>query len=358
MKNFEENKQKLKFIDLFAGIGGFSLALENNGMECVFASEIDIHCAKVYKDNFGKTPVGDITKINASEIPDFDFLTAGFPCQPFSFAGNKQGFSDKTRGTLFFDICRILEEKKPEMFLLENVKGLRTHDKGETLRIITKTLTDLGYTIYHKVLKSYDFGVPQYRERWYCVGFKKNIPFIFPEGNKRRTTIRDIVDNGNNDESLKLSDFELDRIDHHFTNMENYENGRVPHDNSKYAPNTKKGKHGIFSYLKPDTTLRFHVGDKAKSQIQEAYYVSLDSVAPTIIATRAPKLWDLRRKFSILECKRIQGFPDNFKMDVSDLQARKQLGNSITVTVVDMIVKTMLFYHSGYNEVQNQKLTG
>ena len=117
----------MKFIDLFAGIGGFRIALENHGQECVFTSEIDKYCQEVYEHNFGVKPFGDITKIEARDIPDFDILAAGFPCQPFSYAGKLEGFNDQTRGTLFFDIVRILEEKQPEMFLLENVKGLKSH---------------------------------------------------------------------------------------------------------------------------------------------------------------------------------------------------------------------------------------
>ncbi len=148
----------------------------------------------------------------------------------------------------------------------------------------------------------------------------------------------------NNDKTLKLSDFDINRIRFHFQNAKDRFD-RVKHDNSKYSPSSKKGKYGIYSYLKPDGTLRFHVGDRAKSQIQEAYYVSLDTVAPAIIASREPKLWDLERKFSVDECKLLQGFPKEFKMKVSDLQAKKQLGNAISIPVVQEIVKNMLYYY-------------
>ncbi|MBB5355240.1 DNA (cytosine-5)-methyltransferase 1 [Anoxybacillus mongoliensis] len=333
-----------KFIDLFAGIGGFRIAFESlsaHNMECVFSSEIDKFAREVYKHNFGDIPAGDITKIKASEIPDFDILAAGFPCQPFSYAGRLEGFEDKVRGTLFFDIVRILKEKRPKMFILENVKGLKSHKKGETLKIIEDTLKQLDYTIYWEILDSYDFGVPQYRQRWFCVGFDKEIYFEFPKGNQRGKVLRDIVDINNNDESLKLSQFEIDRINFHFSSNE----VRVKHDNSKYAPNTKKGKYGIYSYLKPDNTLRFHIGDKAKTQIQEAYYSSLDSVAPAIIASREPKLWDLKRRLSVEECKRLQGFPEWFEFNVSNVQAKKQLGNAVTVPVVRAIVDKMIYYY-------------
>lgn len=340
----KKERKKLKFIDLFAGIGGFRIAFEQNGCECVFSSEIDQYCKVVYEHNFGEEPSGDITQINAKDIPDFDILAAGFPCQPFSYAGRQEGFEDKTRGTLFFDIVRILAEKKPKMFILENVKGLKSHDKGRTLKVIESELKRLGYYIHQKIINSHDFGVPQKRERWYCVGFLEDVPFEFPSPTNSTTTLRDIVDVDLVDETLKLSDFEISRIKHHFSSTDI----RVQHDNSKYKPHTKKGKYGIFSFLKPDKTLRFHVGDVAKTQIQEAYYCSLDSVSPAIIAAREPKLWDLERRLSVDECRKLQGFPDWFRFTVSDFQAKKQLGNAIAVPVVNEIAKNMIRAYDNY----------
>ncbi|WP_197196492.1 DNA (cytosine-5-)-methyltransferase [Shouchella lehensis] len=339
------NQDKLKFVDLFAGIGGFRLAGEENGMECVFSSEIDKFACDVYKENFGETPEGDITKIEESKIPDFDVLFAGFPCQPFSYAGQLQGFEDEIRGTLFFDIIRILKEKKPKMFLLENVKGIKSHDKGKTFNTILEHLNQLDYHIHWTILNSLDFGVPQSRERWYCVGFKKDVEFEFPNPINSKSTLREIIDWHENDNlTLKLSDFEMNRINHHFMicNYDSPEQVRVEHDNSKYNPNTKKGKYGVFSYLKPDKSLRFHVGDFAKTQIQEAYYCNLDSFSPSIIAARAPKLWDIGRHLSVRECARLQGFPEDFRLSSSQVQAKKQLGNSVTVPVISEIVKNML----------------
>lgn len=334
--------KQMKFIDLFAGIGGFRIALEREGNKCVFSSEINKYCQQVYNDNFGTIPFGDITKIEAKEIPDFDILTAGFPCQPFSYAGRLEGFEDKTRGTLFFDVLRIIKEKQPKMFLLENVKGLKSHEKGTTMNTILTALEGAGYFVHWAILNSHDFGVPQKRERWYCVGFNKDIHFEFPKGTNSSTTLRDIIDINLEDKKLSITDFEKERIKHHFASSDI----RVQHDNSKYAPNTKKGKYGVYSYLKPDGTLRFHIGDVAKTQIQEAYYCSLDSVAPAIIATREPKLWDIARRLSVDECRKLQGFPSNFKFTVSDLQAKKQLGNSIAVPVVEAIVKNMMLYYA------------
>ena len=338
----------LRFIDLFAGIGGFRLAGEENGMRCVFSSEIDKYACEVYKMNFGDMPSGDITEIEADDIPDFDVLFAGFPCQPFSYSGQLQGFEDETRGTLFFDIVRILKAKQPKMFLLENIKGLKSHNKGETMSIIIEQLEALGYRVEWRILDSLHYGVPQSRERWYCVGFKdaeSSINFNFPEPDLDRVTIRSIIDfEENNNNSLKLSDFELSRINHHFDvcAIDDDQQIRVEHDNTKYESNTKKGKHGVFSYLKPDKSLRFHVGDYAKTQIQEAYYCNLDSYTPSIIASRAPKLWDMKRYLSDRECARLQGFPEKFKLSNSTAQAKKQLGNSVTVPVVSKIIKNML----------------
>ncbi|HLP64190.1 DNA cytosine methyltransferase [Flavobacterium sp.] len=335
-------KYTFKFIDLFAGIGGFRLALQNLGGKCVFTSEWDEFAKKTYRANFGETPFGDITKDqNKNYIPnDFDILCAGFPCQPFSYAGRNEGFKDQTRGTLFFDILEILEKHRPKVFFLENVKGLVSHEKGKTLETILNSLTTLGYHVHWKVLNSLDFGVPQKRERWYCVGFDKETDFEFPEGNKNiKPKLKDIIEQ-NNDLRLKLTDFELERIKYHFDNSKTQE--RVLHDSSKYNSNTKKGRHGVFSFQKSDNSLRFHVGDASKTQIQEAFYACLETYAPTIIANRVPKLWDIERKLSVLESKRLQSFPDNFIFPVSDNQAYKQLGNSVTLNVIQAIAEKII----------------
>ena len=333
---------QFSFIDLFAGIGGFRLAAQNIGGECVFSSEWDAQAQRTYIANYGEMPFGDITKKETkSYIPKkFDLLCAGFPCQPFSYAGEGKGFDDETRGTLFFDICQILKEHKPPMVLLENVKGLVSHDKGKTLETIISSLRCLGYYPHYKVMSSLDFGLPQKRERWYCVAYREDIDFEFPKPIGGHPILRDIVDEADNSPELKLPQFELDRIDYHFAHC--HENDRVQHDNSKYAPSTKKGKHGIFSFQKPDGSLRFHVGDHAKTQIQEAFYACLDTYAPTIIANRTPKMWDLRRRLSVKEAKRLQGFPDDFIMPVLDCHALKQLGNSVSVPVVQLIIKNMI----------------
>ncbi len=329
-----------KGIDLFCGIGGFRLAMEENNVQCVFSSDIDKFAQQTYYANFNEKPVGDITKVDVNEIPSFDILTAGFPCQPFSYAGLGQGFEDQTRGTLFFDICRIVKHHHPKMIFLENVKGLISHKQGNTLKVILQNLQEMGYDTHWKVLSSLDFGLPQKRERWYCVAFDKKTKYVFPKPIGGSPILRDIVDVNNSSENLMLTKFERDRIEYHFNHC--HEQERVQHDNSKYAPNTKKGKYGIFSYQKPDGSLRFHVGDRAKTQIQEAFYANLDTYAPTIIAGRTPKLWDIGRKLSVMEAKRLQGFPDSFIMPVSDHQAYKQLGNSVSVPIIKAIMKSMI----------------
>lgn len=334
-----KEKKDFTFIDLFAGIGGFRLAMENNGGKCVFSSEWDKAAKQTYFANYGEVPFGDITKKEIKDlIPDeFDVLCAGFPCQPFSYSGQKKGFSDTTKGTLFFDVCDIIRKHRPKVIFLENVKGLVSHDDGKTISIIRSILKDeLGYDIHEKVLCSLDFGLPQKRERWYCVGFSKETGFSFPEGEHKIVPLRAIIDLNNTDPRLKLSDFEMERIRYHFDHPEEK---RVKHDNSKYDPKTKKGRYGIYSYQKEDGSLRFHVGDKAKTQIQEAFYSCLDTYASTIIANRTPKLWDIGRKLSILESIRLQGFPDSFRVPVSDNQGYKQLGNSVSLPVLTAIGK-------------------
>lgn len=338
-----DQNANFKFIDLFAGIGGTRLGAQSNFGTCVFSSEYDKFAQATYKLNHGEMPFGDITQIDANSIPNHDILLAGFPCQPFSYSGKCEGFEDKTRGTLFFDVLRILETKKPKYALLENVKGFKSHNKGETMFIALNALEEAGYKAHWTILNSFDFGVPQYRERWYCIAVRNDVDidtFSFPKTKGRTSRLRDIINLEETDNSLNLTKFELERINYHLENEES--EIRVKHDNSKYNPDTKKGKHGVYSYTKPDGSLRFHVGDFAKTQIQEAFYACLDTYAPTIIANRVPKLWDIKRKLSVRESARLQSFPDSFNFDVSNAQAFKQLGNSVTVNVIKEIIKQLL----------------
>ena len=164
----------MTFIDLFSGMGGFRIAFESAGNKCIFSSEIDKYARETYKNNFQDYPEGDITKILSKDIPDFDILCAGFPCQPFSIAGKRLGFED-SRGTLFFEVARILKEKQPVAFLLENVRGITNHDGGNTIKVIMNTLDEIGYSCKDSVINALDYGIPQNRERWYCIGFRKDL---------------------------------------------------------------------------------------------------------------------------------------------------------------------------------------
>ncbi|TLU65296.1 DNA (cytosine-5-)-methyltransferase [Thalassotalea litorea] len=355
-KKTEKNEpNSLRFIDLFCGIGGFRQAAEKQGLKCVYSSDSDKFVQETYSHWYGEKPFGDITEFTASEeklntIPDFDILFAGFPCQPFSYAGRNEGFEDKTRGTLFFHVAKILSHHKPQALVLENVKGLKSHNKGATIQVIRDTLSELGYTLFDDIINSYHFGVPQYRERWFCVGIRNDLiktdisEFSLNKGNLNlQPKLLDIIDDSVEiNKSNKIADFELERIDFHFKNMNFFEDKRVQHDNSKYAPDTKKGRFGVYSYLKPDKTLRFHIGDRAKTQIQEAYYVHSNTYAPAIIANRRPKLWDLKRYLTVKECLKLQAFPSDLEFPVSDAQAFKQLGNSVCVKVVESVVSDML----------------
>ena len=169
-----KNLEGYKFIDLFAGLGGFRIALESLGAKCVYSNEWDIPAQEVYYENFGDVPEGDITKVDETTIPDHDILCAGFPCQAFSISGNQRGFED-SRGTLFFDVARIVKEKKPKIVFMENVKNFATHDGGKTLEVVKGTMEELGYTFNQRVLNSVDYGVPQKRERIYMVCFRNDL---------------------------------------------------------------------------------------------------------------------------------------------------------------------------------------
>jgi DNA (cytosine-5)-methyltransferase 1 len=297
---------KLKIIDLFAGIGGIRLGFEKvskQGVKCVFTSEWDKYSTETYKENFGGEAVyGDITKVSLKEIPKHDILLAGFPCQPFSQAGLKKGFSD-TRGTLFFDIERILKDKKPRAFLLENVKQLKGHDKGRTLNIIIERLRKIGYSnIQYKVLRARDFGLPQNRERIYIVGFlDKNITFNFPKPTFEPTRVGDILEK-NVDDKYTISD----RLwaGHQRRKRENKIKGKgfgygIVSENSEYT-NTISAR-----YYK----------DGSEILIQQA------GCNP--------------RKLTPREAARLQGFPENFKIPVSNTQAYRQFGNSVPVQLLN-----------------------
>ena len=296
----------VKVIDLFAGIGGIRLGVEQafGGVDCVFTSEIDKHAVTTYKANFGDNHIfGDIKQIDASDVPDHDILLAGFPCQPFSQAGLKKGFTD-TRGTLFFDIERILLAKQSKAFLLENVKQLKGHDKGRTFQTIIDHLNKAGYKVFYEILKARDFGLPQNRERIYIVGFlDHNINFEFPKPTNLPTRVGDILD---------------DIVDEKYTISDKLWAG---HKRRKEA-NKLNGKG--FGYG------LFNKESKYTNTISARYYKD----GSEILIEQEDKN---PRKLTPREAARLQGFPEEYVIPVSDAQAYKQFGNSVAVPVVKAI---------------------
>lgn len=293
------------FIDLFAGIGGIRLGFESVGGKCVFSSESDTDACKTYEANFGEYPAGDITKIKTSDIPDFDILLGGFPCQAFSIIGKQEGFGDETNGTLFFDIERILKAKRPIAFMLENVRNLTAHDKGRTFKIMLTHLEALGYTVYAKVLNALDYGCPQKRERIIIVGFRDNVLFSFPEPNTHRVHIKEILEQ---DVSAKyyvraaIRESRLLRI-----KDPNYPKPYISHEN------------------------------KAGSITPHPYSCALRAGASANYL-----LINDERRPTEREMLRIQGFPDTFKIVVPYSKLRHQCGNSVAVPVIKAVAKKMM----------------
>ena len=321
-----------KFIDLFAGIGGIRLAFQNNGGKCVFTSEWDSFAKKTYEANFGEVPFGDITEVSEEEIPDHDILLGGFPCQPFSIAGvskknslgRQHGFLDKTQGTLFFDIARIIEHKQPKVFMLENVKNLVSHDKKKTFKVITETLTQLGYSIHYKVLDA-KYYVPQHRERIIIVGFKKSVfkekeTFEFPKPPNTELAIREILEK---------------RVD------------------PKYTLSDK-----LWNYLQ-----EYKKKHQAKGNGFGFGLTDLNGVSRTLSARYykdgaeilIPQRGKNPRRLTPRECARIQGFPDEFIIPVSNNQAYKQFGNSVAMPLIQAVGKNIVKELLKINESKKSK---
>ena len=295
-------------------MGGFRLAFEAQKCKCVFSSDIDDYACKTYELNFGEFPKSDITKVEAKSIPDFDILCAGFPCQPFSIAGRRLGFED-TRGTLFFDVARIIKEKKPKAFLLENVRGLSNHDGGKTLEVILKTLNELGYETSWKVLNAKKYGVPQNRERWYCYGIKKDLNKKmpnFPNEKELKVTLKDIIE---------------------INDDKNYKCTEICSKNIKL--NLKKKKLQI-----NDFTLAYEI---RPSRCQFAN----DGISPCLTAkmgtggNNVPVVVAQNRKLTERECLRIMGYPETYKIYPGH-HTYKQIGNSVVVPVLTELAKLLV----------------
>lgn len=300
---------KIRYIDLFCGIGGFRIAANNSFLkygidsECVFSSDIDEHCKISYEANFGDKPYGDITKIDEREIPNHDMLFAGFPCQPFSIIGNGKGFED-TRGTLFFDIARIIKEKRPTVFVLENVKMLVGHKGGHTIKRIVETLqNDLSYFVDYKVLNALDFGLPQKRERVIIVGFRKPIKFNWPSKQKNRKTLSQILEKDFNKKYLA----------------------------SEYIRNKRKKIHST-------TTIPSIWHENKAGNVSSHPY----SCALRANASHNYLLVNGERRLTPREMLSLQGFPDWYKIAVSDSQIRKQAGNAVPVNVIEAVLDSFI----------------
>lgn len=319
IQEIKKNRTKhgFKTIDLFAGVGGIRIGFENAGFKTVFANDFEASCRDTYDLNFrdSKLVVEDIRKIGIDDLPEFDFLLGGFPCQAFSIAGYRQGFNDeKGRGNLFFDVARIIDKRKPEGFLLENVKNLKSHDGGKTFRIIEETLRDLGYYIKTKVLNTMEYGnVPQNRERIYIVGFKNKLyydRFEFPNPVKLSVKITDLLEDN------------------------------VP---EKYYYNGKP----LFEKLKGSVKEFGKVYQWRRQYVRE----NKSGVCPTLTANmgmgghNVPIIKDKKgiRKLTPLECFRIQGFPKSYKLPkISDSALYKQVGNSVSVPVIEAVANEMM----------------
>lgn len=298
----------LKYIDLFCGIGGFRFGATqvfekyNVPAECVFSSDIDPYAREAYKANFGEYPSGDITLIDQNNLPDHDILFAGFPCQPFSIIGSGKGFED-TRGTLFFDIARILEAKRPKAFVLENVKRLVGHNQGKTLKKILKVLDNLGYTVYYRVLNALDYGLPQKRERVFLVGFYKPMVYHWPLKLEKYRPLADILEN---------------EVDIKYYASEHIRKKRISAHKPQVTPSIwHENKAGHISSYPFSCALR-----------AEASYNYL--------------LVNGERRLTSREMLRLQGFPDTFKIAVSESQTRKQAGNAVPVNLVHTVFESFL----------------
>ncbi|MDO4271606.1 MAG: DNA cytosine methyltransferase [Candidatus Saccharibacteria bacterium] len=309
---------KFTFIDLFAGIGGIRRAFDNCGGRCVFSSEIDKFACQTYEANYGERPSGDITKIDAEDVPKFDVLLAGFPCQAFSIAGKRKGFAD-TRGTMFFEIERILEYHNPKCFMLENVKGLLNHDKGNTFKVMRDILENkLGYKIFYKVLNAKNFGMPQNRERIIIVGFRNNnIEFDFPKDSGIKTRLGDILE-PNPDAKYTISD----RI-------------WASHQRRKEA---HRAKGNGFGYS------LFNTESEYTSTISARYYKDGSEI---LIEQKGKN----PRRLTPREAARLQGFPDSFKIVCSDGQSYKQFGNSVPTKMISAVAKEIVKTLKEYGEI-------
>lgn len=308
-----------RFIDLFAGIGGIRLGFESVGGRCVFSSEVDEAACTTYEANFGEHPAGDITKIDAKDIPDFDILLGGFPCQAFSIIGKKEGFANETCGTLFFDIERILKEKTPPAFMLENVRNLTAHDGGNTFKVIREHLEALGYKVYAKVLNALDYGVPQKRERIIIVGFLSDVNFRFPVpvGIEKRKTLADILEK---------------EVDKKYYVRDVIKTSRLSRLKDKNYPKPYISHENMAGSITP------HSYSSALRAGASANYILIND----------------ERRPTERELLRIQGFPETYKIVVPYGQIKKQTGNSVAVPMICAVAEEMIKALKAHEETETE----
>lgn len=313
---YQVSRPPFRFIDLFCGIGGFRIAFERAGGKCVFSSDWDKFSQITYQENFGERPHGDIHAVAVADIPLHDILCGGFPCQPFSIAGvskkislgRKHGFDDERQGNLFFEIANILEFHRPAAFVLENVKNLKSHDKGRTFEIIHRTLTEaLGYTVYHKIIDAKPV-VPQHRERIFLVGFREKRYFEFPELPGEGPKLETILE--------PSADPKYTLTDHLWKYLQDY------------AAKHKAAGNGFGFGLV--------TGKDVARTLSARYYKDGSEILVSQGKKKNP------RRLTPRECARLMGFPEDFKIPVSDTQAYKQFGNSVVVPVVERIAAEVI----------------
>ena len=390
------SKRSFTFIDLFAGIGGFHQAMVSLGGKCVFASDIDEDCRKTYEVNYGIRPAGDITKIEASEIPAHDVLCAGFPCQSFSKAGKRLGFDDETKGTLFFDICRILDYHQPKYALLENVRNLASHDHGNTWKVIHDRLDKLGYNLLPEpvIFSPHYLGIPQHRERVYIMCIRRDLgeisPFSFDKNSIPSCSIETILQDDNeipNIGEYRISNDMEELIDLWNEFIQSIDVKKLPgfpiwsdrlhdldpnedlacypswkqnfiHKNNELYVNNRKF---LDDWLKRAKKNPLFYGAKAKFEWQagqtttpniwnqifqfrpSGIRVKVNSFFPALVAIVQTSIIGSRRRYlTPRECARLQSFPDTFKYDVKPAQAYKQFGNAVNVDCVLLFAKNML----------------
>ena len=320
-----------RFVDLFAGIGGMRLGFERGGCKCVFTSEWNAFAAKTYETNFGNAPAGDITKIQSDVIPDHDILVGGFPCQPFSISGvskkaslgRPHGFDDVAQGNLFFEVARIIKDKRPRAFLLENVKNLVHHDKGRTFKVIMQTLEDeLGYFVPEPQVIDARNVVPQHRERIYIVGFRNPVPFQYPKLDNLNPILKSILERQVSDKYVLTE------------RLWSYLQG--------YAEKHRLAGNG-FGFGMADL-------NGVTRTLSARYYKDGSEILIPRGRNERP------RRLTPRECARLMGFPDDFMIPVSDTQAYKQFGNSVVVPVIEAIAREMVksLRSSGKGPVQRR----